>query len=165
MYKRHKCLAGLLFFTSIIILFIIEIELTQAFIGHLITFFSIVFGFYITGLSILFGSNFSKRLWREEDPNKSTQTNFHTLLAYFRIGLFLLLSSIVLFLIISLIGMTFNSDFSIIPKYLTLGRYSFPLERVITAVSLGIATTNIMFMYLLLKIFLSGFLDEASTPK
>ncbi len=163
MYKRHKIGACIFFVISIIILYMLEIRLTQSFIGFLVTFFSIVFGFYITALSVLFSSNFSKNLWKERDPFIKGQKKIHTLINYFKSSLFLLLLSIVVSLTISLTGMTIDSDYRIIPE--SFWGNALHLERVFMAVSLGIATTNIVFMTLLLKIVLNGFLTESSSPR
>ena len=165
MYKRHKNWAIISFIISITILYRIDIRLTQDFIGYLIIFFSIIFGFYITGLSVLFGSNFSKNSWKEKDPIIKGQRKIHTLINYFKCSMFLLLLSIILFLMISLTGMTIDSEYRAIPNYLIFGWDSLCLERIITVLSLGIATTNIMFIGLLLKIFFNAFLEEVSTPK
>ncbi len=165
MYKHHKIKVRIFFIASITILYMIDIRLTQNFIGYLINFFSIVFGFYMTVLSILFRSDFTKNLWKKEDPRIEGQRKIHTLIKYFKSSLFLLLLSIVLFLIISLTGMMIDSNYKIIPEYLPFWGYSYFLERAITALLLGIALTNIIFIILLLKIFFNALLEQSSMPK
>ncbi|WP_219349826.1 hypothetical protein [Helicobacter sp. 13S00482-2] len=40
-------------------------------------------GFYMTSLSVLYGSKYVKSLYNEIDPKKQTQPKIHTLKAYF----------------------------------------------------------------------------------
>lgn len=160
MYRHHKILALLLFFGIAAISYKSDLKLTKDFIGHLITFFSIIFGFYLTGLSILFGSNYSKRLRQEEDPRKNTQTKLHTLRAYFNFSSFASLSSIVLLLLISLAEMTLDSQSQLVSDCLSFWKISMCWRHLLAATSLGLAATNIMFMCLLFQVFFNGFLEE-----
>jgi len=161
MYKYHKILACILFCAVFFASYMAELKLTKDFITNLITFFSIVFGFYLTGLSILFGTKFSKRLRQEEDPRKNTQTKLHTLRAYFNFSSFASLSSIVFLLFISLMGMTIDCEHKVITEQLSLGGVVILYwDKLLTAVSLGLAATNIMFMCLLFQVFFNGFIEE-----
>jgi len=161
MYKHHKILAFILFATVSIISYRAEILLTATFVSNLITFFSIVFGFYFTGVSILFGSNFSKRLRQDEDIRKKTQTKLHTLRAYFNFSSFTALSSIIVLLIISLMGMTVDSQHKIAMDCVSVCGLSICWDQLFTTMSLGLAAVNVMFMCLLFKIFFNAFLEEA----
>jgi len=162
MYLHHKILALMLFAIVVGVSYKTDLRLTANFVGHLITFFSIVFGFYLTGLSILFGSNFSKRLRMEEDARKKTQTKLHTLKAYFNFSSFTSLSSIILLLLISLMGLTVDSQNKVVTECMSLWKLSICWDQLLTSMTLGLATINIMFMYLLFQVFFNGFLEEAS---
>ncbi len=160
MYRHHKILAFLLFCAVFAISYKMDLKLKKDFGGHLITFFSIIFGFYLTGLSILFGSNYSKRLRQEEDPRKNTQTKLHTLRAYFNFSSFVSLSSIVLLLLISLLGMTLDEQHEPVSECFSMWKISMCWDHLLTAASLGLAATNIMLMCLLFQVFFNGFLEE-----
>lgn len=162
MYRHHKILACIIFVAVFLVSYEVKLALTNNLIGHLITFFSIVFGFYMTGLAILFGSSFSKRLRQEEDSRIKTQTKLHTLKIYFNYSSFTSLAAIVSLLIISLIGMTvadgqrnINND-----ECLALWGGSLCGDQLLTSVVFGLAAINIMFMWLLLRVFFNGFLEE-----
>jgi len=160
MYKHHKIIASLIFLLIFAVSFASDVRLTNEIIGHLITFFSIVFGFYLTGLSILFGSSYSKRLRNEEDPRLKTQTKLHTLKSYFNYSSVTSLGSIVLLLITSLLGL----DKQATPcETKFFEAFSLCREQLFTSVSLGLAAVNIMFMFLLFRVFFNGFMEEGSS--
>jgi len=162
MYRHHKILACILFFAVLAVSYEVKLALTNNLIGYLITFFSIVFGFYMTGLAILFGSSFSKRLRQEEDSRIKTQTKLHTLKIYFNYSSFTSLTAIVSLLIMSLIGMTVADGQKKIvnDECLALWGSSLCGDQLLTSVILGLAAINIMFMWLLLRVFFNGFLEE-----
>lgn len=160
MYRHHKILALILFTIVVGASYKGELQVTNDFVANLITFFSIVFGFYLTGLSILFGSNYSKRLRQEEDSRKKTQTKLHTLKAYFNFSSFASLSSIVLLLITSLMGMTVDSKHKAFSECMPIWKISVCWDQLFLSLALGLAAINIMFMYLLFQVFFNGFLEE-----
>jgi len=160
MYKHHKTLALILFTLVILSSYQAELRISDDFVSHLITFFSIVFGFFLTGLSILFGSNYSKRLRQEEDSRKKTQTKLHTLKAYFKFSSLTSLSSIVLLLTMSLLGITNIGNHASNFKCMTVCNITVYCEQLLTSITLGLAAINIMFMCLLYRVFLNGFLEE-----
>lgn len=57
--------------------------INETLIQNLGTLFSILFGFYIAALSVLYGSAYSKRLYKKIDAEIPTQTQLHTLRRYF----------------------------------------------------------------------------------
>lgn len=162
MYKHHQIICLIIFFIVATYSYKMGLLLSENFIGNLITFFSIVFGFYLTGLSILFGSNFAKRLGRQEDIRRNTQTMLQTLKAYFNFSSLASLSSIVLLLIMSLLGLTTESESNFINNCLTTDIIRICWDKTLTAAALGLAVVNIMFMILLFKVYFNGFLEEGS---
>ncbi len=165
MYKFHKNLARFIFFAVFIASYATGLQLTNDFTNHLITFFSIVFGFFFTALSVLFGTDFTKRLRKKEDPIKRTQTKLHTLAVYFNFSLLISLSSICLLLLISLMGLTVDEQFNVMKKCFYLWKIPLCWSRLLTGISLGLAVMNIMFMYLLFKVFFNGFIEESVESK
>ena len=85
--------------------FILSID----FLLGLVTFLSIMFGFYITSFSIFSTSSFVKGLYKQED-SKSGKTLLHTLIAEYKAGLLLNLFSIIYFLIL-IFYITQDKDF------------------------------------------------------
>lgn len=158
MYKRHKWLAILVFISSALLSYYLDLGVSKDLVASLITFFSIVFGFYMTTVSIFFGSSYAKRLRLEEDPNIRTKTKLHTLVSYFKFSSKLSIISIVLLLLwgvsyvdakstcwgIYVIDLASNYDFGII----------------MTGLLFGLAAVNILFLYLVSKIFFISVIEE-----
>ena len=155
-------MAGAVFFTVVIVSCITGLRLTENFTGHLITFFSILFGFFLTAASVLFGTNFSKRLNDEVDPLKLTRTKLNTLVVYFNFSLFISLLSIILPLLISLLDMTVNTQSSPIAECSYLWKDFLCWSQFLAGISLGLAATNMMIMFLLFQVFFNGLVEEAS---
>lgn len=162
MYSRHWTIALFIFLACCGLSLYKGFKLESDFTTNLITFFSIVFGFYLTALSILYGSNFTKRLGEEEDPLKSTQTKLHTLIAYFQVSSFTSISSIVVLLVSNLLGVTKVQTQPPIQCFDVLKN---PLctQDLFIAASLGLAAINIFFMVLLFKIFFNAFIEEGGS--
>jgi hypothetical protein len=165
MYKRHKVLGIVLFLTTLCLVYIVGVLITDITAGHLITFFSIAFGFQLTSMSMLFGSRYSKSLREKEDPSMKTQTMLHTLKAYFSASSVVSILSISFLLILSLVGMTADSVIRIVPAQIDVWNKTFYLDHIASSMVLGLASINIFFMFLLLKIFFDGFLHEAQKHK
>lgn len=162
MYRRHAIMAGFIFALFFIISISIGFRFPERSIGDLVTFFSIVFGFYLTAMSILYGSNFTKRLYKEEDPKKKTQTKLHTLTAYFKISSFASICSIVLLLIAGMLELT-KADSAQQPScnaLFSLGKFGVCWVDIFTSIAVGMLATNIFFMTLLFKIFFDAFVEE-----
>ncbi len=165
MRPLHKVFAVILFFGIFIISYTLELRLTDNFVSYLITFFSIVFGFFFTAVSVLFGKNFSRRLQSQEDPHKRTRTNLNALVAYFKVNIFTALSCIILLLIINLSDMTVQTQSSHIAECSYLWKIPLCLNQILAGISLGLASTSVMVMLLLFRIFFNGFIEEASKPQ
>lgn len=162
MYSHHKILASILFAAVTLFSYNAKLILPESFVSNTITFLSIVFGFYLTGLSILFGSNFSKRLGQEEDMRKKTQTKLHTLRAYFKFSSLAALSSIFLLLLLNLMGLTANNEHKLIVSPVSVWIIDICVDQLLTAMSLGLVAVSIMFMSLLFRVFFNAFLEEGS---
>jgi hypothetical protein len=80
------CLSGLKFNASVI--------------GDVITFFSIIFGFYITSLAIFMTSQFVSDLYKIVDSRDNSSTLLHKLINNYKFGLLLTLISLVYFIAI-----------------------------------------------------------------
>ena len=148
MYQKHKVYISLLFIIvfSLIRIFPI-IQLKEETIHSIITFLSITFGFYMTSLSVLYRSNYSKELFKKIDLKKKTQRKAHTLIAYFKSASYCSLISILVFLLSMSIELNGNS----VLKNIWVKSALFSLLSI-----------NVMFIFLLFKIFTVGFIHESS---
>ncbi|HSE35221.1 MAG TPA: hypothetical protein VLB83_03790 [Candidatus Paceibacterota bacterium] len=75
----------------------------RQFIANLIVFYSILFGFCITGLSILATSRFVARLYKSDDPEHPGKTMLDTLVGRFRSCLFYALGALAYFYSVDLV--------------------------------------------------------------
>ncbi|WP_265658551.1 hypothetical protein [Francisella philomiragia] len=87
-YKNDKITVVLLFVVVFIVVYVFGyfnlLEISKDTFNTLITSLSIVFGFYISSLAILFNSNFVKNLRVEDELIKKSQLKIHTFIAYFQ---------------------------------------------------------------------------------
>lgn len=72
-------------------------------ITNIITFLSVVFGFYITSLSIFVTSQYVSNLYKITDKENKTVTLLHTLINNYKVGLIIILISIIYFLSLNLL--------------------------------------------------------------
>ncbi len=79
-------------------------------LSSIITFLSILFGFYITSLAIFVTSQYVSSLYLVIDSNKKEQTLLHTLTQNYKFGLVLILLSLVYFIGVQLFSDASNSD-------------------------------------------------------
>ncbi len=119
-------------------------KLIEIFITNAITFISICFGFYLTSLSILFSSKYIKLL-NNEDPNKKTQRQIHTLREYFELAMYCALVTII-FCFLSLITLKLTNQ---------------TMSFIIFSIFLGFFVENFIFIFLLLKVFLNALVIQA----
>ncbi len=72
-------------------------------VTNIITFLSVVFGFYITSLSIFVTSQYVSNLYNITDKENKTVTLLHTLINNYKTGLIVILVSIIYFLALNLL--------------------------------------------------------------
>lgn len=78
------------------------IQIKSDLISSIITFLSIIFGFYITSLSIFATSRYVSSLYKVDDSNNKNNTLLHTLFSNYKFGLITTLVSIVYFIIVQI---------------------------------------------------------------
>lgn len=145
MYKRHRRSTALCFLLTSIVAFIFEWEY-HAIAEMAVTVASIAMGVYITAVSSLLGSQYSKDLKDKTDPEYKTKTMLGVLADYFRwasISCMLLIVISCLFLI--------PSNINFLPILLKLGG----------AISYGLFAANILLIWYVL-IFLINSLGKAA---
>lgn len=72
-------------------------------VTNIITFLSVIFGFYITSLSIFVTSQYVSNLYKITDKENKTVTLLHTLINNYKVGLIVILVSIIYFLALNLL--------------------------------------------------------------
>lgn|GEM_PF-2350311 len=104
MYKSHKIMCLFLFFIIFLLSFYLDIEINAESKSNMLTVVSIMLGFTMTGLTVMIGQNFSKRLNKKIDMRSPLkQTQLQTLAVYFygsfNVGILIILLLIILGLI------------------------------------------------------------------
>lgn len=143
MYNRHIALMTIIFIAIFFLSLLLKLQINKESVNNLITFFSIVFGFYLTAFSVLFGSKTCARFSNEEDPLIKTQTKLHTLKKYFQLSSQFSIISTTMLVIIGLLGCDNDNH-----------------KNIFSAFCLGLSAVNVAFILILLKIFLNAFVEE-----
>lgn len=117
-------------------------------VTNIITFLSVVFGFYITSLSIFVTSQYVSNLYKITDKENKTVTLLHTLINNYKIGLVVILVSIIYFLVLNLLINQKEGG------YLLLGDFK-------TAPVLALMIFNFYYSYKMLSDLTSIILQEA----
>jgi len=148
MYNRHKWSMMIFFLIIFILSLSFEFKVNKESVNNLITFFSIIFGFYLTVFSVLYGSKFSLRLSNEEDKLINTQTKLHTLKKYFHFSSIVSIISTTMLVIIGMLNWTIDSKENNI------------FSEIFVSFCLGLSAVNIVLIFILLKIFFNAFVEE-----
>jgi hypothetical protein len=95
-------LLGLIFLiiVGVQVKFLSEFKFNISVISDIVTFLSILFGFYITSLAIFVTSQYVSNLYKVIDKNNKTQTLLHALTSNYKLGLLLTLASLIYFIFI-----------------------------------------------------------------
>lgn len=124
-----------------------EIEVSQDLLTNIITFLSILFGFYITSLAIFITSKYVADFYKLIDKNNPTQTLLHTLLKEYEYGLCVVLISLVYFISLSLLYIDYsNNSYGLVPKNFLI---------------IPLISINIFYSYLMLKNLIKIVIQEA----
>lgn len=164
MRRIHKVISILLFICVVIVSYKFQLLITEAVSQNLTTFFSVVFGFYITGMAIIYSAKFSRALYEETDPLQPWQRKIHTLKNYFQVSGYWAMFSITSVIVYSLASIKDQSGNLIvdIPScVLPVVNFKLDVGLLISSMVFSIASINIFFMILLLNTMIDGMLLEA----
>ena len=104
MYKSHKIMCLFLFFIIFLLSFYLDIEINAEAKSNMLTVVSIMLGFTMTGLTVMIGQDFAKRLNKKIDMHSPLkQTQLQTLAVYFYGSFSVGILIIVLLIILGLI--------------------------------------------------------------
>jgi len=168
MKTSHKIIAIVLFFLSIIVFYTLNVSLSEATIQCLVTFFSIVFGFYITSIAILYNASYSKSLYNDRKYDKDGKTGLHILKSYFvTCGYWAVFSIIVTISYLLFSNVNQEGKIFIHLDHLDIPYTSISIDLSLLAASgvIAISIVNVFFMFLLLKAILNGMIAEAQNDK
>lgn len=80
--------------------FLGSLQIKSDLVSSIVTFLSIIFGFYITSLSIFATSRYVSSLYKVGDINNKSNTLMHTLFSNYKFGLITTLVTIIYFIIV-----------------------------------------------------------------
>lgn len=83
-------------------------EINKELISNAITFLSLIFGFYASGIAIIGSSNFAKVLAKKKNSENTSETLLHTLVKSYKSGILICMASIAYFFILSLVSDDMN---------------------------------------------------------
>lgn len=164
MRKIHKHISLIIFIIVGLISCKFNFSVTEAVSQNLTTFFSVVFGFYITGLAIIYSAKFSKSLYDEIDPFQPTKRKIHTLKQYFKISGYWALFSIVSVIVYTLFAKKDVDGTLVIPiSNLIIPFVDFQLNSglLLSSLVFSISSINVFLMILLLNQMIDGMVLEA----
>lgn len=100
--KRKVLTLGLIFSMTMCaqVYFLSAFKFHISVVSDIVTFLSILFGFYITSLAIFVTSQYVSNLYKVTDKNDKTKTLLHTLTSNYKVGLLLTLVSLAYFILV-----------------------------------------------------------------
>lgn len=101
---RSKLFLVFIFILAVVLQykFLQDQTFTPNVINTIVTFLSVLFGFYITSLAIFVTSQYVRELYKTTDKNHKERTLLHTLLSNYKFGLVVNLFSIIYFIVLGL---------------------------------------------------------------
>lgn len=144
MHKKHKIICIVFFIFISFLVFILNLDMIDC-ISDMLSVISILLGFTITGLSVMIGQDFSKKL-NELIDKKSTlqQTQLQTLASYFSISFFIGITTILLLFIY---------------RFLPLGTEQI-IIKIIKSIIIGYFSLNFVIIIFLLKVLIKMFKES-----
>jgi len=148
MLKKIGVLLSLIFIAFIQYKYFGDYKLKSEIITDMITFLSIIFGFYITSLAIFVTSKYVSDLYKVPDKDNPKRTLLNTLVSQYRFGLCLILVFIVYLLSIQLVLNQQTGNELLLSNFIVLP--FFPLS-----------ISNFVYSYLMLTMLIKIIVQEA----
>ncbi len=159
----HKIASCAIFFIIAVVVYIYEIKLPVVAAQGLITFFSIFFAFYISSIAIIFGSSYSRYLYKLIYDKEQVRA-IHVLRSYFLASGYCSListSSIIVFVILAEVDNQGYVSMNIESLVFHVSNISINLNLFILPCIFGIALVNIFYMALFLHFISNSLIEEA----
>ena len=163
MKKIHKISSYLIVLTATLIACLFEAKMTDTTAQGLVTFFSVVFGFYMTSIAILYNAAYTKNLHKKIDE-KAQKRGTHILKSYLLISGYWSIFSIVSIIVFTVfatknsVGILYTK---IAPLTLPLIDKIIDINLILSSFLFGISVLNIFYMLLLLRTIIDGMIEEA----
>ena len=163
MKKTHKILSGLILLAITFITFLFEAKMTATTSQSLVTFFSVVFGFYMTSIAILYNAAYTKNLHKKIDE-KLQKRGTHILKSYLLTSGYWSIFSIVSIVTFTVFATKNNAGI----LYVEITQLTLPfIDKIIdtnlllSSVLFGISALNIFYMLLLMNMIIDGLIEES----
>ena len=163
MKKIHKILSGLILLAITFITFLFEAKMTDTTSQSLVTFFSVVFGFYMTSIAILYNAAYTKSLHKKIDE-KLKKRGTHILKSYLLTSGYWSIFSIVSIVTFTVFATKNNAGI----LYVKITSLTLPfidkiidINLLLSSVLFGISALNIFYMLLLMNTIIDGLIEES----
>lgn len=162
MSKIHKIASIFFLFGTAFIAFLSEAQMTDATAQSLVTFFSVVFGFYMTSISILYNASYTKSLHRQIDE-KAQKRGTHILKSYLLTSGYWSIFSITSIILFTAFATDSDGILStqIAPLFLPFIDKVLDMNLLLSSALFGVAVRNIFYMLLLMNTIIDGMIEEA----
>jgi hypothetical protein len=163
MQKIHKITSGLILLIVTLTAFLFKAQVTEATAQNLVTFFSVVFGFYMTSIAILYNASYTKSLHKQIDE-KAQKRGTHILKSYLLISGYwsiFSITSIILFTTCATKDAGGVLGTQITPLALPFIGKALDLNLLVSSSLFGVAVLNIFYMLLLMHTIIDGMIEEA----
>lgn len=163
MQKIHKIASGLILLTVTFAAFLFKAQVTDATSQNLVTFFSVVFGFYMTSIAILYNASYTKSLHKQIDE-KGQKRGTHILKSYLLISGYWSIFSITSIIIFTTCATKDTGGIlstQIAPFILPFVDKALDLNLLLSSSLFGVAVLNIFYMLLLMHTIIDGMIEEA----
>ena len=155
MNKKYTKRSVIVFISAALICFVFMVDITKEAAMSLVTFFSVVYSFYIVSTSILFGSKYTRKMYNEID-GKNKKRGIYYIKDYLRYFGRFSIFSIVLIVIFVLM------DIEII-SFLNLNICI--VNLVVNPILFGVSAVNVYYMTLMLKLITNAMVEESRLNK
>lgn len=161
MSKNHRIISWLIVICVFLIAFFSKARMTDTTAQILVTFLSVVFGFYTTSIAILFKSAYVEKLYSRIDE-KRQQRQIYILKRYLLLSGYCSIASVIsIALFTSYATKDVSGVLSINFEPLTLLKKPIDLNYVLNSGIFGLVALNIFFMILILRLLIESMVEES----
>lgn len=162
MKTNHKILSIIIFSLVLLSSFLFKAKLTNETAQSLVTFFSVVFGFYITSIAILYNSTYAKNLHALIDK-KAQKRSSQILKSYLLISGYMSIFSIsiiIIFIMLTTQSSSFVLSTNIAPLIVPFFEIKVDLNILPSSVIIGFSGVNIFYMLLIFNTIIDAMIEE-----
>jgi hypothetical protein len=164
MRQAHRIISALILGITTLICYMADAHMTDSVSQNLVTFFSIVFGFYLIWVALLYGTSYTKKLYQEIDSQNQRRRKIHTLKRYLLVSGYWCIFSITSIIVYTLFADKNASgvlNFTLCTLVVPFSEIPIYSSQLLNGIIFGISSVNIFFMLLILHTLLDGMIEEA----